>query len=771
MIGLVFIHGLTGGESTWGDFPVLLLKDVRYIDEVSIKFFVYPTNIIRVPFLSKKSPPIQDISESLRAFLELECSGFDSVLLVAHSMGGLVARNYLLEREKTKLKNPAIAGLVMFATPNNGADIASIGKHVSIGNKHLKQLCRDSSFIESLNNDWETLNIEEKYPVYYFGGLLDEVVAKDSARQYWGNNNWRLLHNKGHIDIVKPVDDRDVSYLALSRVLDAHLFGNPVNEGSLNRKYSDELINQLALVGRVIEKLTEDQYSVIKSLRGVNRALIYGCAGSGKTLIAAEKAIRLDKAGFQVLIVCSNPLLADQFSFLLKEFSVDVYCFYDWMYLLLSSDGVMPVSSDGWSQHLEPTEEEIIAAYEKITGKYDAILIDEGQDFKSDWWVLLESALKNIEVGIFYIFADDNQSLLPRSGEYPEVETSYHLSKNCRNSGEIFKVVRRFHPNAPDVSQFLKDTGVYLVTRTSAQDLLQSFEQAVRDAVEKVGAGSLVVLTTELVNPDASDLANMVIAKQPPWSWSDSVSIYLKKIHRLIVAYIQQCIQELEKKKEIKNKISDIGVARAYKIDELKQHYEYVKSQLPPDLQNTTTPTNNDAKLVSKFIRDMTVCFDLTNVGSNRNMTWASEADRLFLIKSEKKLIERSQFFKHKGRVINTSGLELKAAKEKAVYVEMREKINLDDLLIFFGFNDWVKMLPPMDSISIIPYPQYKNDINGIPLYDVASFKGLESDAAIVYVKSARDKLDTNLYVAISRARFYLHLVIEASSHAKSGKL
>lgn len=230
MLGVVFIHGLQGDEKkSWGQFPALLKNDNVFGDEIDIKFFSYNTSIIRIPFISKKSISIQDIAETLDTWLEVECGQYKSVLLVCHSLGGLVARKYLIDRVKKNKSIPAISSLVMYATPNNGADLASVGKYLSLRNRHLKQMCKDSDFIEFLNEDWHTCELEKKYRIQYLGGAIDKIVDKKSAKQFWGNNNWKLLPKKGHIDIIKPENSSDISFKILSNEIENILYSTNTN--------------------------------------------------------------------------------------------------------------------------------------------------------------------------------------------------------------------------------------------------------------------------------------------------------------------------------------------------------------------------------------------------------------------------------------------------------------------------------------------------------------------------------------------------------------
>lgn len=63
------------------------------------------------------------------------------------------------------------------------------------------------------------------------------------------------------------------------------------------------------------------------------------------------------------------------------------------------------------------------------------------------------------------------------------------------------------------------------------------------------------------------------------------------------------------------------------------------------------------------------------------------------------------------------------------------------------------------------------NRPNTIRLADVSSYKGLEADGVILFVQSPREKLSANLYVGLSRARYYVHLVVDPVSNARLPQL
>jgi hypothetical protein len=55
--------------------------------------------------------------------------------------------------------------------------------------------------------------------------------------------------------------------------------------------------------------LTQAQFAVLDALQLQPQAAIFGCAGSGKTMLAMEKTQRLANEGFTVLFTCYNKTL------------------------------------------------------------------------------------------------------------------------------------------------------------------------------------------------------------------------------------------------------------------------------------------------------------------------------------------------------------------------------------------------------------------------------------------------------------------------------
>jgi hypothetical protein len=72
--------------------------------------------------------------------------------------------------------------------------------------------------------------------------------------------------------------------------------------------------------------------------------------------------------------------------------------------------------------------------------RYDAIVIDEAQDFADAWWDPLLAALTDEETGGLYVFTDEGQRVFDRHGSPPVPLVPLVLDHNLRNTRQIANV-------------------------------------------------------------------------------------------------------------------------------------------------------------------------------------------------------------------------------------------------------------------------------------------------------------------------------------------
>jgi len=193
--------------------------------------------------------------------------------------------------------------------------------------------------------------------------------------------------------------------------------------------------------------LTNEQQQAFKMIQTNRRLLVSGGAGTGKTLLAIEDARDQLRAGRKTLFLCFNRLLSE---YLRRELAdvdnIMVSSFHGFVEGLCKQAG-MPFDIPEGSKEKRLFFQEkcpllLIEAADYLLEKYDAIIVDEGQDFLPDWWDALECVM--VENAVFHCFHDANQSLFQDDWKKPFEEPKYGpLMVNCRNTAPIGAMARK----------------------------------------------------------------------------------------------------------------------------------------------------------------------------------------------------------------------------------------------------------------------------------------------------------------------------------------
>lgn len=208
---------------------------------------------------------------------------------------------------------------------------------------------------------------------------------------------------------------------------------------------------------RIITTLTQNQFIILNGIQHVDRAAISGGAGTGKTVLAQEEAIRCSKEELSTLFVCYNTALAKQIQKDLADYpDIPVHTFHSLCGHMAKESGQQLENVPGKDFYDEVLPEALINATDILSHiKYDVIIVDEGQDFREHWWVALDGLLK--DKSKLRVFWDSNQAVygepsLPRDTNSIEIP----LNQNLRNSKHIFDVIKTryqgtpLHPTGPE---------------------------------------------------------------------------------------------------------------------------------------------------------------------------------------------------------------------------------------------------------------------------------------------------------------------------------
>lgn len=273
----------------------------------------------------------------------------------------------------------------------------------------------------------------EYQDILVFQGTVNNNLLKKTDRLI---NYWRRLWIEAG---YKPCQFSSADIRHIASVLAPTTRLRKPNLRSQIKKFQEQILT-----------LTKNQFDLLTSLAGNRKAVITGGAGTGKTLLAMEKARQTALQGHKTLFTCPNRLLSQYVKEYLGDIdNLEVRNFHELCYSWGVRTGMLGLQDPdgaGWEQleqeyYTYILPEVLIKAADSISDKFEAIIVDEAQDMKDIYWLPLESCLVK-EDPILYIFCDPNQSIWHIDDELPFNEPSFHLRKNLRNSRKVFAAIK-----------------------------------------------------------------------------------------------------------------------------------------------------------------------------------------------------------------------------------------------------------------------------------------------------------------------------------------
>lgn len=215
-------------------------------------------------------------------------------------------------------------------------------------------------------------------------------------------------------------------------------------------------------------RLTEDQTKVVRQIQANRLIRVEGGAGTGKTVLAVEVARDLAAKGKNVLLLCFNTYLADYLTQTVEPWtdmagSVQATSFHKLCGIAGTSLG-QPLAPPDHEAGLKAQqnywiEEAPLVLLEAIEagklGGWDAIIVDEAQDFATFWWEVLKAGLREPAQGRMVVFYDSSQTIFEHGSQVPDYPV-YMLAENLRNTRSIARVLLQLvavemesHPGCP----------------------------------------------------------------------------------------------------------------------------------------------------------------------------------------------------------------------------------------------------------------------------------------------------------------------------------
>ena len=204
------------------------------------------------------------------------------------------------------------------------------------------------------------------------------------------------------------------------------------------RDAQQELIDQQADRERVLRRLTEEQFEILDLMGANDRFAVVGPAGSGKTYLALEQTRRLAAGGRRVALVCFSRGLARFLARVTDTWKPEERPAYiGTFHSLAVAWGVsVPEHADStwWTEHCAARMHEAAEVLAE-SERFDALVVDEAQDFASSWWSAILTGLRGD--GGLYVFGDLDQNLFARGELRALGLATAQLTRNLRNARPI----------------------------------------------------------------------------------------------------------------------------------------------------------------------------------------------------------------------------------------------------------------------------------------------------------------------------------------------
>ena len=276
--------------------------------------------------------------------------------------------------------------------------------------------------------------------------MLESVDAEEFQQRLWNMFNFKF---KGSLSL--PQLDRIRWHMfpevRIAASTTGDLFG--CNTGTEEIEIPDLL--------RVMD-LQQEQLA--RSL-GEGHRIIHGVAGSGKTLILGYRAMYLAQACTKpILILCYSNPLARKLQRVMEDkglgVKVSVKTFHSWCIAQLKAYNIdLPVNEGNDDAFYRDVVDKLIRAIDhKLipSGQYDAVLVDEGHDFRPEWFKLIVQMVDPLSNSLLVLY-DDAQSIYEGAkkqtfsfknvGIQAQGRTNI-LRINYRNTQEILNVAATF---------------------------------------------------------------------------------------------------------------------------------------------------------------------------------------------------------------------------------------------------------------------------------------------------------------------------------------
>lgn len=230
---IIYVHGFSGeGRSTWSDIWPSIKRDQR-MDSWDQWLITYPSHVWPDLFkgLWSADAEIDKLALMLStAITKTDLQIYESIVLVSHSMGGLVVQQALLKDKELEDKAHAV---VFLGTPSGG--LVKAGNINSVWRKRqFRDMNIGSDFITQLRSEWDA-KFKDKRPfkLLAVAGSNDEFVPGESSLGPFPEECCAVVTGN-HTGMIHPAEsDIAVSSLIVSCIADSGYTGAQIDSAQI----------------------------------------------------------------------------------------------------------------------------------------------------------------------------------------------------------------------------------------------------------------------------------------------------------------------------------------------------------------------------------------------------------------------------------------------------------------------------------------------------------------------------------------------------------
>jgi hypothetical protein len=283
---IALLHGIGAKDPQhyWQSFLNVLKSDVSF-EEFDLFVWKYPTHLepnlwknflhsVKRGTLRETNPRIKLLGQAWNTTYSTQFRGYEEVLLICHSMGGLVVKSWIIDvlEDGQSANLNALRHIAFYSTPHNGAPITTLTNW----NNQLRDMQLDSPFIEDIGERWHRHVVfwkdkergleDHKFNLYIpqlvIVGINDSVVPPEFAT-IRGIRPTRVVGD--HSEVIQPADINDTKYKVWHndieeifqgklQVSDQNKFAHLSENGQLQElqiKTNDDHTNDVAFISTI----------------------------------------------------------------------------------------------------------------------------------------------------------------------------------------------------------------------------------------------------------------------------------------------------------------------------------------------------------------------------------------------------------------------------------------------------------------------------------------------------------------------------------------